>query len=194
MIEHETLKICFLSPGASQLLNGSRLQRVIGPDVFSVMIGRELVKRKYQISFVVSDERDELDVEEKEGMRLINAYKNNKKYNIFKKMLLLWKAMKIANPDLFYHHGLIPGIGVIFAKLQGKKIVNYIGSDALADRKLLSKSTKEFKKSALSIINICNQLDLMLADNIVVQNKYQMNYIPNRISKKTTLGSVTKVL
>ena len=181
------LNICFLSPGASQLLNGSKLQRVIGPDVFCVMIGRELVKHGYQISFITSDERNELDIEEKENMRLINAYKSNKRYNVFTKMLLLWRAMKIANPDLFYHHGSIPGIGVVFAKLQGKRIVHYIGSDALVNRKILSRSTKEFKTSRLDIVNICNQLDLLLADQIIVQNEYQTKYLTDRTARKTTL-------
>ena len=176
-----------MSPGASQLLSGRKLQRVVGPDVFCVMIGKELAKRKYRVTFIVSDESDELNIENQKNIRLINSYKNNKKYNVFKKMLLLWKAMKIANPDIFYHHGTIPGIAVIFAKLQRKQIVHYIGSDALMNRKLISKSTKEFKKSRLNIVNICNQLDLLLADRIIVQSKYQMQSISDRISKKATL-------
>lgn len=168
-------KICFVALGAYPLLAAKDPKNVIGPDVHQAILINQLVKYNLRIS-VVTYEGDEESSEYINSIRLMKVpyYTHRLRVkDILLKAFRLWKGMRSANADVYFHAGGAAGITSIFCKLYRKKYIYSIASDALVNRKIVFGRVGGFSQSKFSIGNLGNWIDIKLADAIIVQSAYQ---------------------
>ena len=149
-------KICFVALRAYPILANKNMGYGGGPEVLQVLLTTELANRGFQATFIVYGEEQPL-IEKMDGINVIKVPNGNK--SKISKVLLIWKAMKKANADIYYHHSGAPGIASIFCQSNRKKFVCHIGSDACVIKGV--KGYRHYK------------LDIKLADVILVQSEFQ---------------------
>lgn len=169
-------KICFIALGAYPLLTGRTSETIIGPDIHQVLLGRELVKKGFDVAFIVLTD-EESGIERRDGIEIIKLMVTPSRIRFvtyFMKVLGLWYALRKANADMYFQQGGWLGVVSPFCRITRKKFVNSVGSDAQVCRDLVRKHMKEFHKSRLSAGYLGNWLDIMLADLVIVQNDFQL--------------------
>lgn len=177
------INICFIAPSAYSLLSKCKTKNVIGPDVDQVTLARELCKKGHKITFIIYQEGN-LTEETIDGIHIIKTYKPNSKINLFSKLIHIWKALKKADADIYFHYGDFMGLTSIFTFLKHKKSVYKIGSDFFVNKKVVYKKIQDFSSSKFSLRSIGNWIDIKLADIICVQTKYQYKMLKENYGKK----------
>jgi len=89
------------------------------------------------------------------------------------KALHVWKAMKIADADIYYHHSGSPGIVSLFCRANRKKFICHIGSDACVIR-----GVKGYR---------LYELGIKLADVILVQSEFQKSILMKNFNRNGIL-------
>ena len=169
------IKICFASMSAYPLLSGENPKNILGPDVFQVLLAKELIKHNFKVTFITHNESG-APIEYIGGIEIINIRRDNyrlSKINTVLNILRTWNAMRKANVDIYIQRGGIAGFFSPFCKLMNKKYICQIASDAPVNRELIDRKTKEFNLSKYSIGTFGYWLDIKLADAVIVQNEYQ---------------------
>jgi len=179
---NDGIKICFVALGAYPLLSGKNLKRVIGTDVHQVILAKELTKHDFKITCITYDEGG-APVEHIEGIEIIKTYRENSHISKLLKTVCIWNAMRKANAHIYFQHGGVIGIVSLFCRGMKKKFVYHIGSDALVNRKLITREIKEFDKSIFSFGVFGNWLDIKLADAIIVQSEFQKRMLKKNFGK-----------
>jgi glycosyltransferase involved in cell wall biosynthesis len=177
------LKICFIAPNAYPLITKTKPNNVIGPDLDQVTIAEALHHDGYEISFITYYDND-FKGKEFHNMSLIKMHDPNSKINIFSKVFNIWKSLKKADSDIYFHYGDFMGLTSIFAFINGKKSVYRIGSDFFVNKGIVKEKIREFSNSKFSIRSIGNWIDIKLADAVCVQTEYQYNQLKQNYGKK----------
>lgn len=121
------VKVCFVALSAYPMLSGKNLGHMIGPDVHTVLLGRELLKNNFEVTFITYDEGGP-PVENIDGIQVIKTYRfaDLSHLNPALKALRIWKAMRKAKAYIYYHHGGASGVVPPFCRLIRKKSVWHI--------------------------------------------------------------------
>ena len=182
---NEKIKICFVALSAYPLLAGKSIKRIIGPDVHTTLLAKELLKHNFEITFITYSDGG-APIEYIDDIEIIKIY--NTTYclnilNIILKIFRIWNAMRKAKAHIYFHAGGVPGAVSPFCKLIRKKFIYEILSDALVNRELITRKIKEFKLSKFSLATFGNWLDIKLADAIIVLNEFQNEMLKKKFGK-----------
>lgn len=183
------MKICFIAPGAYQLLSNKKITYVTGPDLHQVLLARELVLNGFLVSIIVYCDDNSTD-ECINNIRILKVKTpriQNRFYNVLIKTFYFWLSMIRADADIYYIRGGIPGIISIFSKLIRKKIVYSIASDAWVDRSIITEKVQGFSKSFTYSGVFGNLIDIKLADVVLVQTENQRKLLKNNFNKNGIL-------
>ena len=130
------LKICFLSLHSYPLIKDEDFEFAGGAEVEQVALAKELVERGYEVIFVTYSFRadDKFSVESKNKIQIIKTYFRGgaKRINILSKAMRIWKALKAADADVYFHEAGSYGILPIFSQIQRRKFVHRVSSDIFA--------------------------------------------------------------
>lgn len=172
-------EICFVSLGSYSLLNPSdELKYIGGAELRQVLIGKELAKRGYQVSFITYDDDTENTRNIKNSINIIPSYPSASSQNstLFKKMNILRKCLRNAASDVYIYSAGSPGFVSLYCFIRRIKFVYWVASDKNALLESVEKKTSLFIKIAL-------YLDIKLADLILTQNMFQKETIEKQFKK-----------
>jgi len=181
----KTRKICFVALGAYPLLSGKNPKNVIGPDVHQAILAKELIKHNFKITFITYDE-GRAPIEYIDRVKIVTICKDAsrlKMLNMILKVFRIWNAMRKANAHIYYHAGGMAGVVSPFCRLIKRKYIYDIASDALVNRKIITKKIREFSRSIFSLGAFGNWLDIKLADAIIVQSEFQKMMLKKNFGK-----------
>ncbi|MBN1805931.1 MAG: glycosyltransferase family 4 protein [Sedimentisphaerales bacterium] len=128
--------ICFVSlDNFAALADDSKFGFIGGAEMQQVIIGRNLVKRGYRVSFITLDhgQDDKLEID---GMRIIKAYNKNTGIPVLRfahsRLISLWHAMKKADADIYYQRtrDSITGIVAVFCRCYDRAFVFALASNS----------------------------------------------------------------
>jgi len=129
------LSICFVSlDNFAALADDPKFGHIGGAERQQVLIGKELAKRGYPVSFVTLDHGQDNEMEI-DGMRIIKAYDPNAGIRILRflhpRITSLWRAMNKADADIYYQrtHDSITGIVAAFCRRHRRKFVFAVASN-----------------------------------------------------------------
>lgn len=158
--------ICFVSLLAYPVIADSGNHNSAGgAEIQQFLIGRELVKRKYRVSFVVGN-FGQSPIETHEGIRIIRSfapYKGMRKLRFPLDFLSMMAACKKADADIFYQRASMfytPQVA-FYCNRAKKKFIYAIGHDRNVDPRL--------QKQINPIIRYFFKLGLHSADCIISQ-------------------------
>jgi len=170
-------KICFVALSAYSLLMQKNIKRIIGPDVHTTLLAKELLKHNFEITFITYGDGG-APVEYIDGIKIIKTYREDSSLNHILKAFAIWKAMKKANTPIYYHHGGAAGIVSLFCKVMKRKLVWHIAHDKYVNRE---------QENFMLIDRFGSWLDIKLADIIVAQSEYQMATLKKKFGKDSLI-------
>jgi glycosyltransferase involved in cell wall biosynthesis len=111
--------VCFVSlDNFAALIDDPKHGRIGGAEMQQAIIGRNLPKRGYRISFITIDHGQESEMEI-DGMRIIKAYDKNAGSPVLRflhpRFTSLWRAMRKADADIYYQRTRDSTTGVVAA-------------------------------------------------------------------------------
>jgi glycosyltransferase involved in cell wall biosynthesis len=109
--------VCFVAPRAYAALSGREdVSHVGGAERQQVLLGEELVRRGYRVSFVVLD-HGQPDGEEIGGIRVFKCYRTDMGVRglrfVHPRLTGLWSAMERAAADVYYQRGAEAETGLV---------------------------------------------------------------------------------
>ena len=175
----KTIKICFVALAGYPLLSGQAPENIMGPAVQQVLLAKELVKYNFKVFYITYDEGGP-PVEHIDGIEIIKTYRLSdiRRLNPALKAFRIWKAMRKAKADIYFHRGGASGVIPPFCRLMRKKFVYNVASDGY-----VSGQTKNMK----SLDRLGNWLDIKLANTIIAQNEFQRTMLKKNFSKNSVL-------
>ena len=173
-------KICFVSLGSYPLLTARNMGIAGGAEVDQVLLARGLTGLGFNICFVTYG-YGQATVEHINDIEVIKVYsgENVSRLNLFSKWWQIWKAMKKANADIYFHESGAPGIVALFCYLRRRKFVYCIDSD----RAVIKKNVLHDK----IYIRIGIRLDIKLADTIIAQSEFQAKMLRKNFGRESIL-------
>jgi glycosyltransferase involved in cell wall biosynthesis len=127
--------ICFVSPdNFAALTDDPKYGHIGGAEIQQALIGRELARRGYRVSFITLDHGQDNELE-LDGMRIIKAYKPDAGIRMLRfihpRLTSLWRAMRSANADIYYQRtsDSVTGIVAAFCRRHRRKFVFAVASD-----------------------------------------------------------------
>ena len=127
--------ICFVSlDNFATLVDDPKFGNIGGAEKQQAIIGRELAKRGYMVSFVTLDHGQDNEMEI-DGMRIIKAYDQNAGIPVLRflypRLINLWRAMRRYDADIYYQRtrDSITGIVAAFCRCYRRKFVFAIAHD-----------------------------------------------------------------
>ena len=167
-------KICFVAFDSLPLLISSEtLKYAGGSELKQVLVGRELVKRGYPVSFITYDEKNEKKTVD--GITIISC-PQSQKYSFIKNFLLYWNSLKKADANIYFQGIGSTGVLPFFCLIHRRKYVKWIVSDS----NLLF---KRFRGGYPFVRKITASLDILFAHKIIVQNLFQKEILENKFKK-----------
>jgi len=149
-------KICFVALRAYPLLAKRNMGYGGGPEVAQYLLAKELVKHDFDVTFVVYGSPPL--IEQIDGINIIKVpYKGKLKAL---KAIFIWKSMKKANAQIYYHRSGATPIVSLFCYAKKKKFICHIASDRCVT------------KRGISYYRLW-ELDIKLADVVIVQSNFQ---------------------
>jgi glycosyltransferase involved in cell wall biosynthesis len=127
--------VCFVSlHNFATLVDDPEFGRIGGAEMQQAIVGRNLAKRGYKVSFVTFDhgQDDHLEID---GMRIIKAYDQNGGIPVLRfahpRLTGLWHAMKRADADIYYQRAGSDETGIVaaFCRLHRRMFVFAVASD-----------------------------------------------------------------
>ena len=127
-------KICFVSPKMNYLLTkNSHLMGVGGAELQQLLIGKELVRRGYEVSIITNNSSNE-KIKTIGSFKVISIFKSSECIPFisffYTRFFRLWQALCASDADIYYvrsaGYKLAPI--VLFAKLNRKKVI-FCGAD-----------------------------------------------------------------
>ena len=128
--------ICFVSPdNFATLVDDPKFGHIGGAEMQQALIGRNIARRGYRVSFVTLDHGQDNEMEI-DGMRIIKAYNQNVGIPVLRflhpRLTKLWRAMRKADADIYYQRtsDAITGIVAAFCRRHRRKFVFGVASNA----------------------------------------------------------------
>lgn len=180
--KNDNLKICFLSLNSYHLITGSDLAYIGGAEVQQVELAKELQKKGFEIYFITY-KTDYNRNEMVNGINIVPVYdrKESNKFNFLNKFLKIWKKLKEVDADIYFYRAGSPGISSIFCRLNNKKLIKSIASNAEVTGEPLIK--KNWFMNYL--LKIGNWLDIKLSDKVISQSEFQKSELKKRLKIKS---------
>jgi len=175
------VKICFMGLTGYKLLSGDRSSGVVGPDVYQVLLARELVKNGFKVSYINYDEGGP-PVETIEGIEVIKVYPMSNRLNLLQKFCAIGKAMRKANADIYFQQGGAGPFTPFFSRLTGSKFVMSVGHDAYV--------APELRKDNGFVFNFKTSLEIRLADRILVLGENQKAMLKKTFGRDGTVAGI----
>ena len=173
-------KICFVALGSYPIFSSNKnLTYIGGAELQQVLVGTELAKRGFLISFITYNEEGRKK-DEFRDIEIIRAFSPSKRMSLFKKARMLWNSLKVADSNVYIQQGGTPGTIAFFCFLSGKKYIKWIASDRTALLRGIGEKTN-------FLLKIAQYLDIKLASIIIVQNNFQKKIIEKKFKKKCIL-------
>jgi len=170
-------KICFVSLGSLPLLTSNEnLKYMGGAELMQVLIGNELTKKGYNISFITYNEEGERRKNFK-NINLIKTYSSSHHINYFKKATCLWEALNKANAYIYIQSGGVRGLVALYCFIKRRKYIKWIASDKNVLLEGIDNKTTMSTKITLYI-------DIKFANLIIAQNIFQKQIIEQKYHKK----------
>jgi len=158
-------KICFVALNAYPVLAERNMGYGGGPEVLQNLLGKNLMKHGFKISFVVYGNTS--IIQNMGGIRVIKVPCEGKSKVL--KSFFVWKAMEKADADIYYHHSGATPIVALFCRVNKRKFICHIGSDGC-----VVKGTKGYHTW---------WLDIKLANVIIVQTNFQKLMLKKNFNK-----------
>ena len=173
-------KICFCAFETYPFLSQTNLGFIGGAELQQVLIGKELIKNGFDVSFVVFDHGQK-------SFEIINGIKIYKTvprgyvlsgpksfYHAFKSV---WNALKQADADIYYQRcaGRETGFVALFCHLRKKRFVWGLASDMDVD--------STFSRNAKLYVRILYNFGIKRADYIIAQSEYQQELLKRNFNK-----------
>lgn len=178
-------KICFFALNAYPVFTGkfeNNPGEIGGSELQQSLIGKELVKKHYDVSFIVYNNNIP-SFENVDGVTFFKTINKDFKFTGISSYIIclksLWYAMKLADADVYYQRGSgrETGIVALFCFLKRKKFIFALSSDVDIDG--------TFFKNAKFHEKILYYLGLKTADVIVVQNQYQKKILKSKFNQES---------
>jgi glycosyltransferase involved in cell wall biosynthesis len=127
--------ICFISlDNFAALVDDPKFGHIGGAEIQQALIGRNLAKRGYRVSFITFDhgQDDEMEID---GIRIIKAYDQDVGIPVLRflypRLTSLWRAMSRADADIYYQRtgDSITGIAAAFCRRHHRKFVFAVASE-----------------------------------------------------------------
>jgi glycosyltransferase involved in cell wall biosynthesis len=172
-------KICILSEYAYPLLTG-KISRYGGAELQMTLLAKELVNRKYDVSFVTF-EKSSVSPESIHGLKVYNPF-NNKgtgySYLNPHNLYLLLKVLNKINADIFIQRASTPLTGILafYSQLKNKTFIFSSSSDRNVSDTLHISSMMEFKK-------LVYKYGVRHSDCVVCQTTHQKELLRKAIKK-----------
>lgn len=176
-------KICFVSLNAYPLLSKIDKGYVGGAELQQVLIGNELHKRGYDITFLTYKEFDEAE-KIIDGIRIIPTYARNQVQNLhyFKKVLIILFQIKKVDANIFIYKCGCPGIITFISKIKKFKIIKILASDLELNGLSILNNIKN-----INFFSFLRWFDLRFSDMVVSQNIFQKKSLEKKLGIKSTL-------
>jgi glycosyltransferase involved in cell wall biosynthesis len=177
-------KICFYAFATYPLLSQIDLGFIGGAEVQQVLIGKELAKKGYDVSFVVFDHGQE-PFEVIDGIKI---YKTATKGYVFSGIKSLyhaiktvWNALKQADADIYYQRGAgrDTGFVALFCLLKRRKFVWGLASDMDVDG--------TFTKDAKLYERMLYKFGIGMADYIIAQSESQQELLKKKFRRDSSI-------
>jgi glycosyltransferase involved in cell wall biosynthesis len=171
-------RVCIVSLSAYPLLTRQNIEIVGGAELQSVLLARELAKRNFNVSFIVTD-HGQGSPQIIDGIRVIKSYPINTPVGIrFSTVRLIWRALSEADADIYYGFRGIAGIVAFYCLIRRRKLVIGIPSDMEVEEKRASKA---------NIYNWLWRFDLKIANSVITQTKYQQEMLEKRFGRNSVI-------
>ena len=169
-------KVCFVCQGGYPLIStNENLKYVGGAELMQLLIGKEIVKKRFDISFIIYDEEGETKPEFKK-INIIKTYPFERNINFLNKIRFIWKALKEANSDIYIQAGGVIAVVAIFCFIKKRKYIKWVASDKNVVLEGLDRKTPFFLK-------IGHYIDIKLAKQVIAQNEFQKQIVKNKFKK-----------
>jgi glycosyltransferase involved in cell wall biosynthesis len=175
-------KICFYALTAYPLLSQPELGFIGGAELQQVLIGKELAKKGYDVSFVVFD-HGQKPFETIDGIKIYKTVPKGYVLSGIKSLDFavksVWNALKQADADTYFRKGggRNTGFVALFCLLKRKKFIYQLASDMDVD----STFTKNMKLHERVLYNF----GLKRADYIIAQSEYQQELLKRNFNKNS---------
>ncbi len=136
-MKDSVIPVCFIAPKAYPLFEPENQGVFGGAEVDIFLLATELAKDKnYAVSCIVAD-YGQPDEEERQGVRLIRSV--NFGCNPITGAVQVWKALRRANADIYFHEAASMGtvLAGAFCKLNRKRFVYRTASQRECDGRYL---------------------------------------------------------
>jgi glycosyltransferase involved in cell wall biosynthesis len=183
-------RICFIALGAYPLLSKTYSENVTGPNIHQFLLAKELMKHDFKITFITYKDKDRPVIETIDGIEIIKISDKKCCFNILNiiiKIYHIYNAMFKANAQIYFHAGGVAGPISIFCRSIGKQSIYSIASDALVNRRIVTRKIREFNQSKFGLEYLGNWLEIKLANAIIIQSEYQKKMLMKNYGKNGTL-------
>ena len=166
------IKLCFVSLKISPLLKNIKISESIGgAELQQLLIGRELSRRAYDISYITTSNEVE-NIRTVHNFKIIPTFNQEEGIKIIKffhpRLTKLWKALHEADADIYYVRtaSYILAVVALYVRLNNKKLVYCGSNDPEFDPKAL-------RMPVLFRDKLMFFWGLKRADAVVAQNEFQ---------------------
>lgn len=178
-------KICFFALSSYSVLSNRNLGFIGGAELQQVLIGRELAKKGYNVSFLVFDHGQRVH-EEIGGIKIYKTVQKGLALSpktIFISTIKILSILKQVNSDIYIQEcagrGYDTGFISLFCFLSKKKFLFLVSSDADVDGTL--------RKRKGYLANIFYKVGLKRADCIITQSEYQQSLLRKNYDKDSII-------
>ncbi|MFC1907291.1 glycosyltransferase family 4 protein [Chloroflexota bacterium] len=175
-------KICFVSLSSYPILVEKNMGTAGGAEVQQVFLAKELVKRNHEVSFITYSD-GQASIEYIEGIKVIKVYKRENVLNLtlLAKAWHIWKAMREADADIYFHRGKIAaGLVPLSSCLRRRKFVYCVSSDGIVSKNSYFVDNKWYQKYA-------EWLDIKLAHVVIAQNEFQRKLLRENFKRESII-------
>jgi glycosyltransferase involved in cell wall biosynthesis len=167
-------KICFCAFDAYPLLARTNVEFIGGAELQQVLLAKELVKKGYDVSFIVLD-YGQKPFEILNGIKIYKTlpagYALSRIKAIYFAIKCVWNTLKKADADIYFQRcaGYYTGFVALFCLLKRKRFIFQLASDMDVDG--------TFIKNAKLYERILYKFGITRADCIIAQSKYQQELL-----------------
>lgn len=177
-------KICFCAFNAYPILCDKNIKSIGGAELQQMLLGKELQKRGYDVSFIVLDYGQHTIVI-KDGIKLIKTLKAG--YAISGIMPIIYAIMHVfgaffnADADVYYQRcgSYYTGVVSIFCLIMHKKYIYQLGSDLDVDANHINKMKIHER--------LLYKFGVMCANHIIVQSIYQQQMMKKVFNRESLI-------
>lgn len=177
-------KICFCAFNAYPLLSCTNFDFIGGAELQQVLLGKELVKNGYDVSFVVLDYGQkpfEIINEIKIYKTVPEGYTLSGVKSVYSAVKCVWNTLKQADADIYFQMcgGYYTGFVALFCLLKRKRLVYHLASDMDVDGTFI-KNAKLYERTLYNF-------GIKRADCIIAQSEYQQELLKKNYNQDSII-------